>query len=483
MSGLSQLLETARRALLAQQMGMAVTGHNIANASTPGYSRQRLDLLPSPAIRAGASPATIGTGVLVDSVGRLRNRFIDQQMRSSNNSYGMAGSRYSILSQIEATFNEPSESGLSSAMNTFFSSWQELSTHPEDATVRNSLLLHARALTTTFQRLHKDMTALRGSLREEIDLKLDRINTLAKELTELNLQIIDSSTAGYDVSDLKDQRDLKLDELSQLANVTVSEDHRGSMTVAIGGAVIASSSGYLTLKAVPAPVATIAGTGFDQLRIVSEPGGGEVSLAGGEVGGILDTYNRAIPDYIGKLNQLAMALMTEVNKHHAAGYGLQNPPQTGINFFMGVDAATIAIDLTDTSTGAAAGTNASINNIAASSSASEPGANDIALLIAGVLDRRPITDGGGATLLGGSSVGQFYQDLVGSIGSAINAADTEMRSSELVLNQLNQQREAVSGVSIDEEMANLIKFQRAFDAAARVVNSVNEMFETIIQMV
>lgn len=480
MSGISQLLETARRALLSQQYGMAVTGHNIANASTPGYSRQRAEF--SPTAPLSTSSGFLGTGVMVENVTRLRNRFVDQQIRSSNDSLGMANSEYQILSQIEATFNEPSASGLSGAMDRFFQAWQKLSTHPEDAVTRNALMLEGKAMTDTFHRLNAEMRTLRSSLGDEITSKLDRINTLSKDIARLNTDILAAGSGGQNPNDMKDLRDTKLEELSLLANISVSEDSLGSVNVSLGGTVIAGNGDFRTLRAVPGTTASIAGTDFDQLRIVTDISGGDVMLTGGEVGGLLKSYNTTIPESLGRQDRLAGAIISSINELHASGYGRQNPPRNGINFFMGTDAGSIAIDLTDTSSGAAPGTAPSIDNIATSSSATAGGKNDIALLIAGLDKKKPLVSGGGATLLDGLSISEYYNQTVVRIGSGVNSADTTIQSQELVVAQLSQQRESVSGVSLDEEMTNMIKFQHSFDAAARLVNTANEMYQTILGM-
>lgn len=479
MGGISQLLETARRALMSQQYGISVTGHNIANASTPGYSRQRADFVATPP--AQSLYGLLGTGVTVESVSRLRNSFIDQQIRSANNSLGSAASDNQILSQIEATFNEPSDSSLSAGLNAFAAAWQDLSTHPEDDVSRNALMLQGKGLADTFHRLYTQVETFRNSLRDEFTAKVDQINSLSKEISDLNVDITAASVGGLNASDMLDVRDAKITELSKLANITVSEGSQGTALVALGGTTIAGNGISLALKVTSGASATVSGTDFEQMRVVTELGGTPVNLTGGEAGGMLKSFNTTIPDTLGRLNQLASAIISGVNQEHSAGFGRQQPPRTGINFFTGTDAASMAIDLTDPS--AAPGSNPSIDNIAASSSASAGGDNSIALAISGILDKRPVVTAGGTTLLDGLSISEYYNRTVTTIGSAVNRADTTVTSQELVIAQLTQQQDAVSGVSIDEEMTNLIKFQRAFDAAARVVNTVSEMYDTLIQMV
>jgi flagellar hook-associated protein 1 len=480
MSGISQILEIARRALLAQQYQMNVTGHNIANASTPGYSRQRANLVTTSPTESGGG--LLGTGVIVQSVDRLRNRFIDTQIRSSSEALGKANLEYQILGQIEATYNEPSSSALSGTLNTFFSSWQTLSTHPEDTVARNSLMLDGSRVTDTFHRLNAEMTTLRDSLRDEMQAKLDRINTLTGEISAFNVQVTAASVSGMNTGDLKDLIGTKIEELSTLTNISTSEGPNGSVMVMLGSVLIADNGSSHTLSLSSAPDATISGSSFDQMRVVTDLGI-EAHVTGGEAGGLLKSYNSTIPDALGRLDRLAEALITEVNRSHSAGYGLQNPPMNGINFFKGSDASTIGIDLTDTSGGALPGSNPSLNNIATSSVAGVAGNNDIALQIASAFDRKPITNAGGSTLLGGLSLSGYYNQSVTMLGSAVNSASTMIESQELVIGQLTQQRDSVSGVSLDEEMTNMIKFQRAFDAAARMVNTADEMFQTLLNMV
>ena len=480
MAGLSQVLETARRAMLAQQYNLSVTGHNIANAGTAGYSRQRAELVTAGALSTQAG--LLGTGVMVQSVSRLHDNFIDQQIRVCSSSLGTAGANYRILSQIEATFNEPSDSSLSSVMSNFFSAWQDLSTHPEDPVSRSAVLAEGKNVAAAFHRLNNELTTLRSSQRDDLNSQISEINTLTSDISTLNSKISIAMASGQSPSDLQDLRDTKLEALAALADIQVSDDGRGSKVVSLGGTVIADNGASVQLQLGQGTAVAVSGSTFDQLRIVTSQGH-EVKFTGGTAGATLASYNSTIPDALGRLDRMAEAIVSEVNSYHATGYGTQHPPQTGINFFMGTSAATIALDLTDTSGGAAAGSAPSMDNIAASALASATGNNAIALLIAGTFDRTGITGSGGTTLLGGMSLSQYYSVTITDIASSVNAAASEAESQDLVMTQLAEQRDAVSGVSLDEEMTNLIKFQRAFDAAAQLVSTVDEMFQSILNMV
>lgn len=440
---------------MAQQVGIGVTSNNIANASTPGYSRQRVDLVATEPSRETAG--LLGTGVMAKHVGRIRERFIDQQVRLAHHSLAQASTQQRILGQIEAMLNEPSDAGLSAAINRFLNAFQNLAIHPEETATRNDVLQQGVLLTHSFRRLSSGLKQLRSDLVDDINAQLARVNSLTKEISDLDVQITNAKAVGLDASNAKDQRDSKLEELSKLANISVSEDSRGSVMVSLGGTMLASRAGSVALKALRVG---------DEIRIVSDQSNNPIAVSSGQLGGVLRLYNTTIPSYLAKLDQIAAALIQRVNTLHAAGFGIGNPPPTGNNFFSGADAESIGIDPIIQS---------GVNNIAASEDGM-PGNNRVALAIAAV-GNEPLLNGNTVTVL------QSYNSLVSEVGSLLNAADTTQSLQELVLAQLENQRSAVSGVSLDEEMTNLIKFQRSFDAAARVVNAVNELFETILKMV
>ncbi|MGA9121595.1 MAG: flagellar hook-associated protein FlgK [Bacteroidota bacterium] len=455
MPGLSLILETARRALMSQQVGINVTSHNIANASTPGYSRQRVSLTTTPAIHQ--TYGYLGTGVQAESVGRLRDAYLDQQIRSSNGTMGSASAQQGVLSQVEASFNEPSDAGLSSVMSQFFNSWQDLATHPEDSSSRNSVIQQGVLVSQSFQRLHSELTQIRDSLTDDVKVKISSINQLTSEISDLNNRIVTAAAAGGDPSDLQDQRDQKIEDLSSLANIAVSIDSGGSANVSIGGMTVASRGGSIEISAEQVG---------SQLQIFTTKDHVQVNLTGGELGGDLKLYNTTISGYLAKLDELAGAFIDHINTLHRAGYGLGTPPSTGVDFFSGTGAADIGVN-------AAVVSNPSL---VAASQDGTPGDNSVALAIANATSDKVLT---GNTL----TLSQFYNGLASSVGSDINAVDSTANSQQLILAQLENQRQSVSGVSLDEEMTNLIQYQRAYDAAARLVNTANQMFQTVLDMV
>ncbi len=440
---------------MTQQVAINVTGHNISNASTDGYSRQRVSLTETPALweRYGY----LGTGVQVSSIDRMRDSFLDGQVRTSNGLESAATTQQQILSQVEASFNEPSDAGLSSTMTQFFNAWQTLSTHPEDSSSRNAVVQQGTLLAQSFQRLHSELTQEHDSLRDDIAAKLTSINQLTSEIADLNNKITSATAAGGVPNDLEDERDLKLDELSKLANISVSKDSGGAVMVSIGGMVVASRGGAVALSSQEAN---------GQMQIVTAKDQVPVSVTSGELGGELNVFNTTLPGYLSKLDELAGALINRVNTLHSAGYGLGTPPSTGIAFFSGTGAADMAVNANV----------AADPNLVAASQDGNAGDNQVALAIANVANDKVLT---GNTL----TVSQFYSGLASSVGSDITGVQSTSNAQQLVLTQLENQRSSVSGVSLDEEMTNLIQYQHSYDAAARLVTIANNMFETVLNMV
>jgi len=455
MSGLSLILEIGRRALQAQQVGIAVTSHNIANATTPGYSRQG-------AMFAASTPLVtpsglLGTGVDVAGISRMRDAFIDQQSRDVNQSMSDASMQNQILTQVQATFNEPSDTALSGVLTKFFNSWQSLAVNPEDNSSRNAVLQSAGQLAQSFHTINGQLTQLRASLQDDVNAKITKINTLTSQLSALDLQITNAAALGNTDSDAMDQRDEKLQELSGLINIQVSYDTRGSMTVSAGGSVIASGAGSVALQS---------GVQGNQIVVQAGAGGPNISVSGGELGGVLTMYNATIPDALGQLDQVAGALIARVNQIHQAGFGLGTPPPTGNAFFSGTGAADIAVD-----------PNIAANaGLIAASGDGTPGDNTTALAIAGVQTEK-LMNGNSA------SIGQFYNNMVSALGSSVDSTDNQAKQQQAVLTGLQNQQSSVAGVSLDEEMTNLITYQNGYSAAAKVIAAVDSMFQTILTMV
>jgi flagellar hook-associated protein 1 FlgK len=203
MSGLSQILEIARRSLMAQSSALDTVSHNISNANTEGYTRQRVDLVATEALRERYG--YIGTGVAVQKITRLRDAFLDQQIRVTNSSLSDASIREQLLSQVEASFNEPSDAGLNAMMSQFFTSFENMSTSPESSASRNSVLQNGLLLTQSFHRLHTTLGDLRSDLIQDMESKVTKINQLTEEISDLDIRVTNAEAVGANANDLNDQ--------------------------------------------------------------------------------------------------------------------------------------------------------------------------------------------------------------------------------------------------------------------------------------
>jgi len=460
MPGLSKVFETARRSLFAQRDAMDVTAHNIANAGTTGYTRQRAELtttVPLPD-RVGL----LGTGVEMSSVSRLREKFIDTQYRTTNQQLNNASMQSRIFSQIEAVVNEPSENGLQSMMQGFSKAWQSLASTPEDMGARQIVLQSATTLSNGIQQLYSGMNQLRYDMKDEVSANVEKINALSREIADFNEKIMTATNSKMSANDLMDSRDIKIDELSKIANIRVAEDSKGSMNISVGGVSIVNQTDTIPLEVKD---------NVTSLLIQTVSSGNPAQVTGGELGGMLQQYNTTIPGYQSSIDQLAQSIMSSVNSLHRAGFGLKTNPSdpaapTGTNFFTSYGNGVLTV-------------NAALSNnpsLIAASATGAAGDNAQANKLANVFDS-PTMNGGT------ESQNQFYAAFTSKIGTDSGTAIREETNQQLILTQIANQRNSFSGVSLDEEMTNMIKFQRAYDASAKLVKTVDDMMITILQIV
>lgn len=454
MSSLSSILEIAKKSLNANQVGISVTSHNISNASAPGYSRQRLTM--SASLPEKTMFGYLGTGVTPATVQRMREKFLDAQTQIATMDYGQAAKKEQMLKLAESYFQEPSSGGLNAMMTNFFNAFQNLSLHPEESASRNAVIQNATIMNDSFHRLSSGLTDLEREVYNEAVTKVDKINGFLKTIAGLDNTITSAVSQGLQPNDVKDQRDKLLTDLAQLVNIKATENEQGGTTIAIGGSTVVTNGNAVTLS-----ITSTAG----KIKILPNNSSTEVTITSGELGALTTLYDTTISGYREQLDSVAKTMIDRINEIHSAGYGIGNPPSTGVDFFTGTDAVSIELNPALLS---------NINLIAASKDGS-PGNNEVALEISGVQNERLMYSNT-------SSVMQYYNSIVSRLGSEIQLLDTESTSKQLVLEQLQTQQNSVAGVSLDEEMTNLIQYQHGFDAAARVVNTVNEMFETLLNM-
>ncbi|MCW2977213.1 MAG: flgK [Actinomycetia bacterium] len=445
--GISTFLgvETALRGILAQQRAIDTAGHNIANASTVGYSRQRADFATTTPMDDTPS-GLLGTGVDVVQYQRLRDSFIDIQLRAQTMRKGSAQAQQDGLNQVELSLNEPSDTGVSSLLSKYWASWQSLANAPESLATRQALVQSAASLANGLNTLASQFSTVLAQTTQQQGITLAQVNSIGTQIASLTGAIKSAQLAGAQPNDLLDKRDVLIDQLSELGNVSVSTTAGspgtlGAIDVSIGGTLLVSDTTASTLAL---PLA---------------------SLTSGKLAGlqsVLTTIGTASTGYIGKLNQLAAALAAKTNTQHALGTDLAGA--TGGAFFTvtaGNEAATIAV---------APALLASPSLIAASLNG-QAGNSGNALAIA---------DLQGTAVIGGATIDTAYSQLVTQIGSDSQQAQQSLSNASSLVDALTNRRQSVSGVSLDEEMATLVRYQRGFQASARALSAMDEMIDQLV---
>ncbi len=455
-------LNTARNALVAYQQALDVTGHNIANANTPGASRQvvRLATMPpytDPSLNRAILPGQIGTGVEVTEIRRVRSEALDGQIWSETSGLGRQTALRDALQQVEAVLADPTTGGTSSALRQFYQAMHDLSNNPESLGLRSIVRQRAVTLVDSFRRDSQSLIDQRAQLNQQVSLKVDEVNTLARQVADLNEQIAKVKAVGDNPNDLQDRRDQLIEEISKLVNVTTQTDDLGQTSVFIGGIDLVRDNTVNELTTAPDLLDP------SVLRVQFSRDGQAAQITGGEIGGLLSVRDGYIPDTINRLNALASEFINQVNALHATGFTLSGA--AGGDFFVaGGDAQSIAVDpaiLSD------------VSNIAASSTSGAVGNGNVARSIAN-LENAKFMDGGAST------AESYHQTTITQIAQAAQQADADARHRESVITQLSAQRQRVSGINVDEELINLIRFQRAFETNARMLTVVDSMMDTVI---
>jgi len=463
--GMYSALNIGRDALLTHQRGIEVTGHNIANVNTPGYSRQRLVLTAKDPIPTWAGE--LGTGVQGIQIERIVDSYLSDQINNSAQDLGRWESQRDSLERVEIVFDETTGYGLNNAMSEFWNAWQDLSNNPSGSAQRNLLVGISTNLSNTFNNTYSELVEIQNDIDSSISDTVSKINQLAAQIADLNYKIESIEASGQNPNDYRDERDQLLKELSQMIDFTSTEASDGVVTVTLGdGNDLVSSSGASSLVANDTD-----GDGFLDIAWSTAPASAiNSNISGGNLRGWLNTRDVIIPDYLNRLDTLASTLITQVNSVHSVGYGLDG--NDGRDFFSGSGAADIAVDpliLGDVNLVAAAGPDVG-------GWGGRVGDNTNAIAIVNL--QNTLTMSGGT-----ATFDDYYNSIVSNAGIAVEDARLNYDHEYSMSAHLNNYRESISGVSLDEEMVNLIKFQHAYNAAAKLVTTVDELLETLIRMV
>jgi flagellar hook-associated protein 1 len=422
-------LQTALSGLEAAQAAITTTGENIANANTAGYTRQTVHTVATaplsiPAFSQQGGGTQLGTGVSITDISRIRNQFLDVQYRAQNSASSNANTSADELGQVQTAVNEPSSSGLQSVMSKFWSAWSSLANAPTNPAAQQAVVDAGQTLASTFNAVSSQMQTVQSQAGQQYATLTGSNGQVAQDaqgIATLNSQIAQATQAGISPNTLLDQRDSLLDDLSSLAQISVSTGSSGAVTVNFGDA--------------SSPL--VSGTTVTWPQTLT-------SAAGGQLGSLLNMSSST-----GPVGQFASALDNVANQVVSS----VNALQPSSPFFSGTTAGTIAVSATA----------ASVQTSSSSTSGADL-AQSIAKLANGPAD-------------------QAYASFVAQVGSGVQAAQSTQNTQQAVLTAVSNQRQSVSGVSLDEEMTNLIQYQQAYQASARVMNAINSTLDTLINSV
>jgi flagellar hook-associated protein 1 FlgK len=574
-------LDIATRALRTQQTLVDIANQNVANANTPGYSRQSGELrttapFPIPTRNAGGRPGQLGTGVEVAEVRRARDGFLDYQVRNQLTSQSNWDIQRDSLKQIESVVNEPSANGLASLMSKYWKGWQELANNPSDSAVRANLIEQGKAVASAFQSNVQRFQQQQRDLDQQVGLAVTDVNSYAQQIANINQQVVQIEAGGLRANDLRDRRDQLVDKLSSLVKISSVESAAGSLTIYVGNRQLVDRSTANKLQAV-----VPSGQPFYQVQWMD---GTPTTIADGKLAGIVTSRDSLVALRITDLDTLAGRVIESVNALHTSGVGLDG--RSGRNFFAGTNASTIAVDPALTAAGgtgvlAAARMTAAIPPATGFTWASGDSSNAVAIAqLQNSVGQRNVTAAGAmvpgqvvgpstvqgldlsraavnttytlsvvaggapnnvptVTISNGSSsvaatvtvgtdasgnqimavdapgmglrmtvsaaagttqdaaligfngrtvvtqaspstIGNQYGQVVARVGVASSTAQTQSANQAVLVNQLQRNKQNVSGVSLDEEATHLIQYQRAYQAAARVISVVDSMLDTLI---
>jgi flagellar hook-associated protein 1 FlgK len=588
MSGLFATFNVAKRGMFAQQKAIDVTTHNISNANTEGYSRQRATMETTkpfgmPSMNNAMGPGQLGTGVQISSITRIRDSFLDYQVRTENGTKGLYEGREKFLSEIESIINEPSDTGISTLIGKVFDSWQELSKHPESSNARTVVAQQSKALTDELNNSYNQLIKLKGNSQDVIKQNVVDINNILDQINVLNQQVIGVKVGGNEPNDLMDKRDLLVDQLSLKFGITIDKKSLGGESLKPneeGGLInpfliqanpndavrrfsyinnidkkvdgtydvsyykngdMSSEKNKVTINMA---LSSDEYTNMDQCRVLwADSEGYAIDAAGNRIAGT-DSTGTAIPAvtgaigaatgtnikffkpekgelsgymsvqkdidvYVDQFNRLAKGIALSINAVHS-GADTATVANEDLMFFVnsnidgsageaGINAGNISIneDILKDVMNIKAGKGSAAGETDGSRALAVAKLRDVRLeiqSITGTMDRNSFLTSTNnkfvddpvlgvktvTTSTGGMTVNSYFKDTVNRLAVQTQEAKRIVKNHEALLASLDESRTSVSGVSLDEEMANMIQFQHAYQANAKIISTVDELLDIVI---
>lgn len=462
-------LEIGRLGLQAHQKQLEITSHNMANASTPGFSRQRGEMTTTqpftyPAFNRVQTAGQIGTGVEITAVMRIRDELIDDQIQLETTISGYWESRQTMLDEMELIVNEPSNSNIRTAVNNFWTSIQGVANNATSIPARSVLRQDTMTMTEFIRQDYQRMKSLRTVANERIKEQVSHINAISGKIALLNDQIAKVSVMNDHANDLMDRRDLLVEELSEMVKISKTTDQFNRVNISINGISL--------VQDITANEIAVEPNHSDEgmVKLVWPEIGREVDILGGSLKGLLEMRDQDLPEFLNHLDNFAKTLITEVNKEHRLGYGLDESNNN--DFFSGTGAADI--DLAD----AIKDVDNGLNRIAASSSIVDTeegleGNNNVMKEIYKIFDKRLLNNST-------ATMGEYIGAIVADLGEKTSAAKVKFEGQTRLIANLDERRESVCGVSLDEEMTNMVRFQHGYNAAAKIITTMDAMLDVIV---
>lgn len=430
-------LNTAFSGLQAAQAALNVTSKNIASVGVDGYSRQRVNQESIVPVGTYASIAPI-SGVTVTGYERIRDVLLDRRLYDQLPRSGDADARSSLLGQVELSFAEPGENGLQNLFGRFFNSFQAAANNPLSQPARQAVIDRARSLTDRINQLNTDMETVKSQIAAEQPQRVTQINEMAGQIASLNQDIQITTLHGGTASDLQDKRDQLIETLAEMGNLTVTNSTNGMVDIQFGS--------FSLVSGVAANSATLVDLN---------------TATSGRMFALENLKSTVIPGLQTDLDGIALGLINQVNTLHQTGFDLSGNP--GGVVFTGTGAANISLDSAwESDTG----------KLALSGSAFARGDNSVALAISQA--------GETSGVVGSQSINGAYSSLVSKMGSLVERAKSDSQVQRILSDAVKDKQSGVSGVSLDEEMSNLIKYQQSYGAAARAITAIDQMLEILV---
>lgn len=461
------VLRIGAGAMLAQQQALQTTGHNISNADTPGYTRQRISL--NSVYPQNKGPFFIGLGVNASSVIGIADNFLEAQLVSLQSTLGSTGAEQRALANVANAFPVTEQEGIGPALEAFWGAVSELANNPAGQAERVNLIGRARTLGNMLGQTRSTLVDTQVHLDKDLEADVHRVNVILPQIASLNNKILEGEVGGQRANDFRDQRQQLLQELSKLTGATMHEESDGQVSAQVDGLLLVSGQHAASLDA-----STLNASGFRTVKYVSTEGSSfdaTTILSKGEIGGLITARDTRLTDFIDRLDLFAKTLVDTVNTQHAQGFDLNGA--AGGNFFTPIAATAGAAGFVQVDSAILADPQ---RIAAAQTAAGAPGDNRNARALETLQSSVQ-----GA--LGNRSFKDYFLSVVSDVGQQMQAAQAASDFQTSLLSQVQERRESLSGVNIDEEVTNLIQFQRAFQAASRLISVGDEMYQSLINMV